>query len=455
MNILLLTSYSPFTEVTGPLAAGAEIAMRRIAEKLAERGHNVHFLTFADNIEDDFLINGVYVHIRNRKLAALKQGNYLESSLRRSLKWLDQLVQRRLPKQKQRIIRSYINSAIVNLNHHSWNYKKYICQVSRKFDIDIIHCFSSIPDSLATAMVSNKLKIPFVIRMGGRYWYLKYQSFKDECKKAKYVEFIKYVFDNTACLAFNSKVLLNETSKMFAEVGIQNNCSQTLIDIGVTIPDVSNIDTSFLGQHKPDGDLNAVCVGKFKTNSKRQDLLIKAVSLLKDRAKIKVFFAGDGPTIGEMKELVSKKNLTEQVIFLGNISHEHVFKLIEICDVFVHPTEFEGSSKAVAEAMLCKKPVVVSDIPPLREHISNLENGLLAANDPEGFADKLHYLLSNKAEILQLGTNAKNYAEKHFNPDTCVLDYEKLFENIIANRTIRLLPKNKEQQVEKQVENFN
>ena len=59
------------------------------------------------------------------------------------------------------------------------------------------------------------------------------------------------------------------------------------------------------------------CVGKFKLHSKRQDLLIKAAALLKDKVRINIAFAGDGPELVRMQELAKSECVQDQMVFLG------------------------------------------------------------------------------------------------------------------------------------------
>lgn len=441
MKILLLTTHSPFVEVTGPIAAGAEIAMRRIAEKLAERGHEVHYLTFCPDTEGFLQLKGVNIHFYPQELPKEKQGGAAEQLTRELATRLRDRIWRFKNSQFARNTGAAIDRFIKRLNYHSWEYKRLIADIVDRYQIEVVHCFSSMPDSLAAATVCHKRNIPLVIRMGGRYWFLKYQRLPAGQSRLNYLSEMNYVFHIADCLAYNSHFLHRETTQMFESLGIDAKPSDTILDIGVALPGVEVEDP--LAQHALDDCFVAACIGKFKDDSKRQDLLVDGLQYIPqtERRKFRLVFAGSGPTEERIKGLAAKHGLDEQCIFLGNIPHTSVFSLMQRADVICHPTEFEGSSKAVAEAMLCRKAVIGSNIPPLAEHLNDNENGFLAENTAQEFGLKLRYALENPTELTRVADNAYQYAAEHFNPDRNVLLYEELFQQLIEGKKETLLKK--------------
>lgn len=434
MKILLVTSHSPFFELTGPIAAGAEIAMRRIAEKMAARGHEVHYLTFDESATaSEYVINKVYIHLLNREHAKRKTGSLLLRVLS-VLGWKICLwTPQNLPIVGKYIRKwlSHLQVRMERLDNLLWGFKSHIDQIVTKHNIDLIHTFSSMPDSLAGAMVANKRNIPLVLRMGGRYWYLKYQKLKGGGKRENYLRDLEYVFSNTACLAFNAKALRRQTLKFMFEHNLPISDSHPIIDIGIETP--KEIKESYI---PPDllapTDIIISCVGKFKDNSKRQDLIIKALSSLPE--EVKAFFAGDGSNLEKMRELAEERGVADRTFFLGAISHDLIFSLLDRSDIFVHPTEFEGSSKAVAEAMLLGKPIIGSNIPALAEHIKHGQNGLLAENEEESFRESLQLLISEPEKRRRIGEAGREYALKNFCAEENVLLYEELFQKVISQR---------------------
>lgn len=95
---------------------------------------------------------------------------------------------------------------------------------------------------------------------------------------------------------------------------------------------------------------------------KGYDILLDAVKILRDSRKIedKLFiFVGNGYLFNEIKKQVSKYNLNDHIIFLGN--RNDVYEIMKASDCFVLPSRWEGFSIALIEAMACNLPIVASD----------------------------------------------------------------------------------------------
>lgn len=85
-----------------------------------------------------------------------------------------------------------------------------------------------------------------------------------------------------------------------------------------------------------------------------------------------------------------------KVLFKGRVTHDEVPELLSAADIFVLPTENEGSCNAIIEAMACGLPIVSSDIEAIKEQV-NQENGILC--DPlnvEEIKNAIFSLYDNK-----------------------------------------------------------
>lgn len=95
---------------------------------------------------------------------------------------------------------------------------------------------------------------------------------------------------------------------------------------------------------------------------KGYDILINAIKTLKDKKKLdnKLFlFVGDGELIDEMKNIVDKFELNENIIFLGK--RTDVYQLMKASDCFILSSRWEGFPITLIEAMACKLPIIVSN----------------------------------------------------------------------------------------------
>jgi len=137
------------------------------------------------------------------------------------------------------------------------------------------------------------------------------------------------------------------------------------------------------------------------TRWKDHETLFKAWKLVvnhfeQKHIKIKLLLAGDCREITkELKVLGFDLNISDSVIFLGSILE--VNALILESDLIVHSSNHEGCPNAVCEAMALKKPVVGTDIPGVREALSNKyeQYTLTSPNDGKDLAEKIIYLIQN------------------------------------------------------------
>src|SRR5262249_7363262 len=86
---------------------------------------------------------------------------------------------------------------------------------------------------------------------------------------------------------------------------------------------------------------------------------------------------GTGELEGELRELVSKLGVTDDVHFLG--WQANPFRYISKATVFVSPSLTEGFGLTVLEAMACGVPVIATDCPGGQHEIVGDECGILVA----------------------------------------------------------------------------
>lgn len=95
----------------------------------------------------------------------------------------------------------------------------------------------------------------------------------------------------------------------------------------------------------------------------------------------------------------------DKVLFKGRVSHKEVPELLSAADVFVLPTQNEGSCNAVVEAMACGLPIVSSNIEAIKEQV-NEDNGILChPNEVEEIKNAIQSLYDDR-KLLEKKRNA-------------------------------------------------
>lgn len=116
--------------------------------------------------------------------------------------------------------------------------------------------------------------------------------------------------------------------------------------------------------------------------------------------------AGEGSSLEGMERLAESLGVTDRVRFLGRVSQENLPRVYAACDVFVLPSvsRLEAFGIVALEAMATGKPVVVADIPGVREVIEDGREGLLADPvNPQDLAAKIQRLIGDPALRERMG----------------------------------------------------
>ncbi|GEM_PF-1864637 len=136
-----------------------------------------------------------------------------------------------------------------------------------------------------------------------------------------------------------------------------------------------------------------LAVGRLLLPEKGQHDLIRAVAeLIPTHPRLRLLIAGDGPHRGELEGLAEELGIAKWASFLG--WREDVEPLYHLAHLVVLPSRTEGFPNALLEALLCRRPVVATDVGAVADI---LEGGRLGRLVPPG---NPHELARAMAEVL-------------------------------------------------------
>jgi glycosyltransferase involved in cell wall biosynthesis len=149
-----------------------------------------------------------------------------------------------------------------------------------------------------------------------------------------------------------------------------------------------------------------ICVGRL-IKSKRFDLAIEAVSSLKDEyPNILLTITGEGPCENNMKKKVEDLRLINHVRFLGHI--KDMKGVYEMADIFILPSETEGSPISLIEAMAFSLPIIVTPVGAIPEMVEKGKSAMMIdPNDLTGLIESIRYLTCHQEECKALGKAAR------------------------------------------------
>lgn len=160
---------------------------------------------------------------------------------------------------------------------------------------------------------------------------------------------------------------------------------------------------------------------------KNLEVVIKAIGILKKRQpNVKLVIVGDGPHRRSLEELANKLGLESNVEFLGYAPLDEKMKIIATSNALVFPSLCEGFGLVILEAFSQKKPVLVSNIKPMSDIVSDGKNGfVLDPYDEKAWAEHLLKLIENPSLALEMGQDGSKLLADSFNQD---LMYGKIME---------------------------
>ena len=164
-----------------------------------------------------------------------------------------------------------------------------------------------------------------------------------------------------------------------------------------------------------EGDLVIISVGGCNEIKRHSDI-IKAIPLLKEKGPRVIYLdLGEGKSLDEEKLLTSNLGIDNDVKFIGN--RKNVRDFLVASDIYVMPSKHEGMPITTIEAMACKIPCVLYDVPGLRDFNKEKECSLLTKESPNELAEAIYKLWRNPNEQNRLTDNAFNFISKYFDLD--------------------------------------
>jgi 1,2-diacylglycerol 3-alpha-glucosyltransferase len=143
------------------------------------------------------------------------------------------------------------------------------------------------------------------------------------------------------------------------------------------------------------GSTDVVSVGRLE-DYKRNDLLVRAVPMLPDSARLLI--VGEGPARTDLQQLARELGVVDRVSFAGRISRDALDAALSSAGVVSSMSEHEAFGLSVADGLTAGARVVASDIPSHREVAAMATDPsaarLVAGTDPADLAGALRASLA-------------------------------------------------------------
>jgi L-malate glycosyltransferase len=176
------------------------------------------------------------------------------------------------------------------------------------------------------------------------------------------------------------------------------------------------------------GDTLLVTVGRLVPRKAVHEL-IQAVRDLDD-PRVQLLIVGDGPERAKLERCAQASEVASQIHFLGNVSDEAKFQLLNIADLYVSSTQHEGFGLVFLEAMSVGLPVVCYDNGGQVDFLRDEQTGFLVELDQHAMLTQRIGLLCEQVERRrQMGAWNQRYVE-NFYIESCAQNYQQVYESL-------------------------
>lgn len=365
-----------------PTFGGSGVVATELGKALANKGHQIHFITYSQPVRLDFFSGNLFYH-------EVAVSDY--------------------PLFEYQPYELVLSSKLVDVV----KYEK----------LDLLHVHYAIPHASAAYMAKQILKsqginIPFITTLHGTDITL-------VGKDPSFEPVITFAINQSNAVTAVSESLKKDTYINFPNV--KN-------DIQVIPNFICLEDYNFENQrckkkmYAPNEEKILIHVSNFRKVKRVEDVL-RVFDKVRKALPAKLILVGDGPEKTNMEKLCRELDMCNDIKFLGKIVNpEHI---LSISDLFILPSETESFGLAALEAMASKVPVISTNSGGLPEVNRQGFSGFMSnVGDVDEMAKNAINILKDDAVLTKFKNNAYEQAKK-FDLNRILPMYEKLYEEVL------------------------
>ena len=366
-----------------PTVGGSGVLATELGKMLAERGHEIHFITSSV----PFRLNKIYPNI-------------------------------------------YFHEVEVN-NYSVFQYSPYdIALASKMADVikdeklDILHVHYAIPHAVCAVLARDMCeeKIGIVTTLHGTDISVLGQD-------STMAQAIKYGIEKSDIVTAVSDSLKEQTYDL---VGVTKEIETVynFVDDNVFKPiDASNLRAEY---GIKDYERVIIHVSNFRKIKNLPDV-IQTFLKIREQMPSKLLLVGDGPEKHRIMDMVKYSPYKDDILFLGK--QENVAELYGISDLKLLLSEKESFGLVLLEAMACGVPGIGSRTGGIPEIIEHGKNGyVVELGDYEQAANYAVSLLSDEEKLIEFRQRALETVRTKFLTEPIIEQYEELYQRLVAQR---------------------
>ncbi len=180
----------------------------------------------------------------------------------------------------------------------------------------------------------------------------------------------------------------------------------------------------------PEGEKIVMHVSNFRAVKRAEDV-VSIFARLTAKQPSRLVLVGDGPERPRVLMRADELGVRDRVLFLGK--HTSVHELLSCADLFLLPSASESFGLVALEAMACGAPVVASNVGGLPEVIEHGTTGyMFDIGDIDGMAEAGLRIMGDDDLWRSLSEAGRAVAQERFSAERVVPLYERYYEQVLG-----------------------
>ena len=364
-----------------PTYGGSGIVATELGLELATRGHEVHFISYANPIRLDAGMPRIHYH-------EVEVSTY----------------------------------PLFQYPPYCLALASRMAEVAESYDLDVLHVHYAVPHSisamLAQQMLAPTRRLPFITTLHGTDITLVGVD-------PSYFPITKFSIERSNGISAVSDYLRERTVEVF---GVANEIRviKNFVNCDRYKPDDEKAGAS---QYAPGGEKLLLHLSNFRPVKRALDC-VRILAEVRKSTPVHLLMAGDGPDRGPAEHLARELKVDKHVTFLGK--QNHVERLIPLAHVLLMPSELESFGLVALEAMACGVVPVATNVGGVAELITDREDGFLeAVGDVAAQSARVVALLTDEDLHYRMRKAGRWNASERFCAEKIIPMYEKYYEDVV------------------------
>lgn len=298
-----------------------------------------------------------------------------------------------------------------------------MAEVSEAYELDLLHVHYAIPHSiaalLAQQMLASKHRLPFITTLHGTDITLVGVD-------RSFFPITKFSIEKSDGITCVSDYLRRQTEEVFS-VPNEIRVIKNFVNCDLYRPDNEKAGAA---QYAPAGEKLLIHLSNFRPVKRALDC-IRILAEVRRSIPAHLLMVGDGPDRGPAEYLARELKVDRHVSFLGK--QNHVERIIRLAHVLLMPSELEAFGLVALEAMACGVVPLATRVGGVPELITDGEDGFLEeVGDIAGQAARVVALLTDDDLHYRMAKTGRWNAGERWCTDKIIPQYERYYRDVVG-----------------------